>query len=85
MIIKTYNEVANPAVGAIKLVYHFAWIPTRINDKLIWLQKWREVFTFRLISEKEWGKVYGPWPYNPDGIYGWMPQKQEIYSIDYGL
>lgn len=61
MILKTYPDPApinKPQVGDLKYKNFFAWWPTKVDNQLIWLHKWRKCFEYRLISQKEWDEIW---------------------------
>lgn len=60
MILKTYPEptpINKPQVGDLKYKNFFAWWPTKVDNQLIWLHKWRQCFEYRLYTQREWDKA----------------------------
>lgn len=40
MRLKKYNTPQEPKNGDFKITYHFAWWPKRVENSLIWLEKY---------------------------------------------
>ena len=58
MILKRYNP--GPKSGDIKTINHFAWLPTRINDTLIWLEWYNKQVEYTATKHINMGIV--EWP-----------------------
>lgn len=68
-----------PKLGDTKTIIKFAWWPTRVEDSLIWLERYEEVWTFSVCYSSLGGKLPNPLPYDD-----WKFTCKNLYSR-YGL
>ena len=62
MKLKTYPPT--PKLGDTKTIIKFAWWPTRVENSLIWLERYEEVWTFSVCYSSLGGKLSNPIPYD---------------------
>lgn len=48
MRLKTYPVVRKPQEGDIKTIKRFAWWPLKVENKLLWLEWYNEIWEYRL-------------------------------------
>lgn len=44
------KKYKKPEVGETKIVTRFAWLPVRMDDKTIWLEKYDTIYIFQELS-----------------------------------
>jgi hypothetical protein len=47
MKLKTIPTKPIPEVGDFKIIRRFAWFPKTVEDKVIWLEKYKRVYEYR--------------------------------------
>jgi hypothetical protein len=47
MVLKTVN-VENPVDGDLKFTTHFAWLPKKVANQVIWLHKYQRLFEYKV-------------------------------------
>lgn len=48
MKLKTYPKQSKPVEGDYKIKKCFAWWPKRVENRLIWLESYKEIYLFRI-------------------------------------
>jgi hypothetical protein len=69
MILK---KVQKPLEGDLKIVTKFAWLPTWVDNKQIWFQR------YQLLYEYKFHWTYDPSPMRRIYVLGWLLIEQKV-------
>lgn len=47
MKLASIKQSSKPEIGDYRIEYKFAWWPKRVQNKIIWLEKYKRVFEYR--------------------------------------
>jgi hypothetical protein len=60
MKLKSYPVIQKPTEGDYKIEKRIAWWPKRVENRLIWLEKYKRVHQYRVRQRMVWAAGYGP-------------------------